>query len=185
MQKLIEIVGASIYKVRKKQIISITESLDQQQWWSEKFLHELCDQRFKKLVRYAANKVPYYKNILNLKSNKNKFNNNIFLNEIPILTKEILRTQYEYLKGDKKYVSSALLNASGGSTGKPVSFLTDIKQYRLTEAFLNHVFKWSGWDYGESVLCIWGADSQKIPLSKKDIIKFFVKRQVILSALDL
>ena len=183
MQKLIENVGASLYRLRKKEIISITEKLDQQQWWPPKKLHDLCDQRSKRLVRYAYENVPYYSKVSEFKNiKKENIDNNKYLQEIPILKKEILRTRYDDLKGDYRYVSSAIRNASGGSTGKPVSFLTDINQYRLTEAILNHVFKWSGWKYGESILCIWGANRQKIPLLKKEIIKFFIKRQIILSA---
>jgi phenylacetate-CoA ligase len=88
----------------------------------------LQNKKLKKILLHSFRNVPYYSRIfrkINLVKNNHVDLKNF--NEIPILTKEIIRNNFEKLKSrDVKYNSrKPYLNTSGGSTGEPVKFIQD------------------------------------------------------------
>ena len=131
MKNIVETLGAFIYKIHKPEVISLTCDLADRQWWTKERLYEFSDNRTGELVEYAVRKVPYYKKIFDSKNiNINKTNYNDYWDKIPILEKDTLRFKYNELKGDEVYLQSAIQNASGGSTGKPVKFISDLSLFK-------------------------------------------------------
>lgn len=90
---------------------------------------EFQDAQFQKIILYAYEHTPYYRRVFdkiglidNGKVNKDKYDN------IPILTKEIIRREGENLYSNEAKKRGAFNNTSGGSTGEPVKFIQD-KEY--------------------------------------------------------
>jgi phenylacetate-CoA ligase len=86
------------------------------------------EKRLKKILLHSWKYVPYYRKILK-KAGVVK-NNKVFLenfNKIPILTKSIIKNNFEDLKSkDPGYRGRRpYLNTSGGSTGEPIKFVQD------------------------------------------------------------
>lgn len=117
-----------------------------------------------KILLFEAHKnVPFYKHALagtGVINHKGEVDLDHF-SKIPILTKDIIRKEYESLKyrnqaelEKRKYY----VNTSGGSTGEPVKFIQD-KQYKEGDiAATLFMFLLAGKDIGEKELKLWGSE---------------------------
>jgi len=80
----------------------------------------LAREHLKALLEYAGRHVPYYANLLP----ESGGSSDAFA-KIPILTKQLINKHFEDLKSDQLAGRKWYLNASGGSTGRPQSFVQD------------------------------------------------------------
>jgi phenylacetate-CoA ligase len=101
-------------------------------------------------------------------------------NRLPILEKDTLRTKYNDLISETGHSKRARQNNSGGSTGKPVAFLSDLALYEMMEANMRMVFSWAGWQPGELVLHLWGGRERNLPLSLWESVRTILSRQLVL-----
>lgn len=133
--------------------------------------------RLYKLVRFATNNVPYYKNLI--KEEKIKISeSSIFedLQKFPILTKESIRENWSLLQSNI-YDSKFRITTSGGTTGEPISILQGrkfiLKAYASTLAF----DKIAGFFPGKKVIRLWGNEKEIFQhtssLYQKIINRFF------------
>lgn len=82
------------------------------------------------------------------------------IDKFPILTKEIIRENFEDLKSDDLSNRRWFINTSGGSTGKPVKFVQDM-EFRGIQRYLTYEQKeWAGCKFGESMIKLWGNDTE-------------------------
>lgn len=82
------------------------------------------------------------------------------IDKFPILTKEIIRENFEDLKSDDLSNRKWFINTSGGSTGKPVKFVQDM-EFRGIQRYLTYEQKeWAGCKFGESMIKLWGNDTE-------------------------
>lgn len=91
-----------------------------------------------KLLEYAKVHIPYYRGLL---SNYSYNGSNFY--ELPILTKAIIRENFESLKSDELASRRYYFNTSGGSTGKPLQIIQDAEYVEWREAtklFFNRQF---------------------------------------------
>lgn len=129
------------------------EALNQRQ--EEKLIH---------LLKHSYINVPYYHKILDeagvVKDGIVYLEN---FQNIPLLTKSIIRREGENLYSNDYKKRSWYPNSSGGSTGEPVCFIQDLdyKDWVFAGAFLYN--SWGGMDVGEPELKLWG--------SERDIMK--------------
>ncbi|MBU0712514.1 phenylacetate--CoA ligase family protein [bacterium] len=101
-------------ELRKLQFLSRTELLEYQA------------NQLKKILRHAHKNVPYYQQVLEKAGviQGNKVNLKKF-DQIPILTKDIIRQEKERIYSKDRDQRKYYENASGGSTGEPVSIIQD------------------------------------------------------------
>lgn len=134
------------------------------QWLDKNEIVNLQQVRLESLLHHAYKHIPYYKKILlesEIVDSKGKVNLNNFEN-IPLLTKEVIRTEFESLKSldilDRKWYR----NTSGGSTGEPVTFIQD-DYYKEWNSAIPLLFEeWTGFRPGEKKAVLWG--------SKRDLL---------------
>lgn len=138
-------------KIREWQHQSLENSLETQ----KNFLFEI--------LQYAVENVPYYQKIFQkIKIPLNRDSVIQVLESFPILTKEILRKEFENLKA-KNFKGKYIENTSGGSTGEPVIFLQD-KTFNEIGAGVKFLYEeWAGGGPGEKLVKLWG--------SEKDILE--------------
>ncbi len=99
------------------------------------------------ILDFATLNVEYYKQFRGLK-----------LNQFPILTKDILRLNYEKLISNDIEYRNSYINTSGGSTGEPAKFIQD-KNYLLVSRFYRkQMFQWANYEYGEPKIKLWGSE---------------------------
>lgn len=126
----------------------------------EEELKEYHEQKLKKLLLHAYKHVPYYTIELEkagvvdsrLHVNLNNFEN------IPILTKDILRDQFENLQADNLDDMNWENNSSGGSTGEPAVFVQDsnYKSWNIANKMFYKIF--AGASIGGRELRLWGSE---------------------------
>jgi phenylacetate-CoA ligase len=144
--------------------------------------------QLKKILYYASENVPYYKQILK--------NNNIIVNgeiqletlgdyqHIPLLTKEIIRQEGESLYSVNHQSRGSFENSSGGSTGEPTRFIQDINYLDHSHANIFLLKSWRGVDPFESTVYVWGAERDTFTGKKpfKHYIRDFILNINILNS---
>jgi phenylacetate-CoA ligase len=111
-----------------------------------------------KLLNHAYSTVPYYRRI----SDQAGFYPSSWKQgepiPLPLLDKEIIRTHDDQLIS-RRYSANDLRSAkTGGTTSTPVLFWRDVNALREKTALQFHLNRWSGFDQGDSILMVWGAE---------------------------
>ncbi len=164
--------AALLYKTRKKDIIRLYNEFAERQWWDTKRILAECDALTRKLTQHATEHVSYYHQIfqdLSLNAEDMIFPND--WDRIPILDKDILRNHYEELISSSEHAKNSYVNHTGGSTGSPVQFLTDLTVYQRMVAWQTLTFSWAGWKPGELRLELWGGKDNHLPPTLSDKIR--------------
>ncbi|MHC4758709.1 MAG: phenylacetate--CoA ligase family protein [Planctomycetota bacterium] len=131
-------------------------------------LKQLQDERLRLLLLHAHRNVPYYKDILTtagvVKEGKVLLEN---FGNIPILTKEMLRSEGANLYSLDYRQRGFYTNHTGGSTGEPVNFIQDkkYKSWGLAHQYYFHMM--GGRDLGEGFLKLWGSGRDVFTGSEK------------------
>ena len=120
--------------------------------------------RLEKLLFHAYENTTYYRQIFD---NVNLFSNGKInwgnFSHVPILTKEIIRSNYRDLISKDSKTRKSYKNTSGGSTGEPVVFIQDKVYYEHMIADTLWFSELHEKKIGEKEIKIWG--------SEKDIFK--------------
>ena len=106
-------------------------------------------ERLEKLLRHARETSPYYRELLKSES--------LALSDIPTLEKETIREQPERLCSEAFSPNERIKNATGGSTGTPLTFYQDRDYWNQRNLSTYYFDRWAGWDFGEPQLILWGA----------------------------
>ena len=173
-----------IYLLRGEKVWKYMREIDKYQWLNPNFLKELQWRKLKKVLTFAYNNIPYYQMTWqNLGIHPNDIKTINDFRKLPILTKEILKNNYNLLKSKDKKVRVSLRQTSG-STGTPLK----IEKNRNTTAYMDAVmyrsYSWYKIKPGDKQLRIWGTGintTEKLKIYLKD----FLLNRIRLSAFDL
>ena len=161
-----------VYKIRHREIVRLTRSFSDRQWMGTQELLADSDRLARKLARHAAAHVEHYKNIFkNLQMNPVSMKFPEDWERLPILDKDTLREKYNDLISAPEYGHSGYVNYSGGSTGTPVKFLSDLELHKRMVAWLDLMFSWAGWKPGELRMEFWGNKKTQLPPALWDRIR--------------
>lgn len=105
-------------------------------------------ERLEKLLQHAYQTTPYYRELLNTDSSD--------ISQIPPLEKQIIREQLENLCSEAFPQQKRIKNATGGSTGTPLTFYQDRYYWNQRNLSVYYFDRWAGWNFGEPQLIIWG-----------------------------
>ena len=122
-------------------------------------------ERLEKLLRHARETTPYYRELLKRASIAPSRGTGpratgaaaIALSDIPPLEKQIISEQRERLCSDAFPPELRIKNATGGSTGTPLTFYQDRNYWNQRNLSVYYFDRWAGWNFGEPQLIIWGA----------------------------
>jgi len=181
MNSALKYLSSIIYNFRHRRVIELTKEYSVRQWWSTGDLYKLGDQRARSLAIHSSKNVPYYCQLFNsigIDPTQIAFPED--WNRLPVLEKDTLRTQYNGLIAETENAKRARQNHSGGSTGKPVAFLSDLALYEIMAANMRLIFSWAGWRPGEMVLHLWGGKEKKLPLAFLEHIKALLSGYLVL-----
>jgi phenylacetate-CoA ligase len=164
------------------------EELEDTQWWPREKILALQDERLRKLIKYAYDSVPYYRRVFEQRSLKPEdILNARDLVKLPILTRQLVRSNFNDLVArgfSKKELMSFL---TGGSTGEPLRFYKTRDDYHGWDTAAGlRAHKWAGYEVGEKLALFWGRHPR---LSIADSIvrtaKHFVQRVELFDALTM
>jgi len=124
------------------------------------------------LLNHAYNNTNYYSQLfkkIGLKPNDIKSIQD--LNKIPVLTKDIIRSNYTDLLPSNLEILNYKKAATGGSTGDPLVFLLDKKSWSYTTA--NQIYNWEkvGYNYGDKFIAL---GSTSLYVNKNNSFKHFL-----------
>jgi phenylacetate-CoA ligase len=107
------------------------------------------------ILKHAVKNTKYYSD----------FNSND-LSSFPILTKEIIRENFENLKSSDLSNRNWWINTSGGSTGEPIKFIQD-QEYLLASRYTTYEEKQKlGYTFGDNFIKLWGDEREILHNSK-------------------
>ncbi len=105
--------------------------------------------RLTALISHAYRTTPYYQTLTkHLPAH---------VSEMPILEKHHIRDQVERLCSDAVPPEQRIRNATGGSTGAPLTFYQDRDYWNQRNLSVYYFDSWAGWTFGEPQLIVWGA----------------------------
>lgn len=105
--------------------------------------------RLKQLILHAYQTTSYYRELLKTDSPD--------VSQIPPLEKETIRGQLAELCSESFSNKQRIKNATGGSTGTPLTFYQDRNYWNQRNLSVYYFDRWAGWNFGQSQLIIWGA----------------------------
>jgi phenylacetate-CoA ligase len=109
------------------------------------------------LLEHCQKSVPYYREIITWLGNSFYEDPEEYLKNFPILTKDIIRKNFNELKSVDLARRKWYFNSSGGSTGEPVRFIQDLEfnsRVRAVEYFFSRL---AGREPGEPEVLLWGS----------------------------
>ncbi|MBU0707876.1 phenylacetate--CoA ligase family protein [Patescibacteria group bacterium] len=128
----------------------------------------------KKLLLHAGKNCPYYTKVLSesgvIQNDQVRLDN---FNQIPFLTKDIIRKEFNNIVSKKTVAKKTWTDTSGGSTGVPVKLLKDNFFWDMgiaSHIFYNHMI---GKKIGEKEIKLWG--SERDTLTGKETLSFRLK----------
>ena len=105
--------------------------------------------RLEKLLQHAYQTTPYYRELLKTETPD--------ISQIPPLEKQDIREQLERLCSTAFTEEQRIENATGGSTGTPLTFYQDRHYWNQRNLSVYYFDRWAGWNFGQPQLVIWGA----------------------------
>jgi phenylacetate-CoA ligase len=143
-----------------RHILARLEELNRIQWLSRDELLKLQRDKLLRLVEYANQYVPYYQRVFKeVGFQPDDLRQDLaHLNKIPILTKAIIRKNWDDLLTSEPEHRRRMskLNTSG-STGEPLIFMQDSDFRDAVTADIQRNMGWAGWKLGDLQAVIWGA----------------------------
>jgi len=131
-------------------ILKLRRFLEKSQWFSEEELKEYQNKRLKEIIEHCYENVPYYQNLFHqLRLKPDDFEDTEDLKKLPLLTKEIIRKNFQSLtaRNSKKFKPS--LYKTSGTTGEPFEFYLDKPIHILEFCYYWRYWSWAGYRLGD------------------------------------
>ncbi len=129
--------------------------------WTSEALEFDQTQRLRKLLVYAGDRVPYYRDLFRkLKFNPTRVDTLAALAELPPMTREEVQSQLDRFRAEGMPDRDMRRDATGGSTGTPMEFFHENRYRALTTAAALRTRTWAGWRPGSRTVWIWGAPQE-------------------------
>jgi phenylacetate-CoA ligase len=172
-------------RLKGKPTLRFLRELEASQWLPPERLRELQWTRLRDLLRFAYDHVPYYRRLLDEHElPPPRVQTPDDFRQVPPLTREAIRRNFEALRASVPR-PGVRARSSGGSTGAPVTILTDMQRMGFGEAARLRGQRWFGLDPGAREVCLWGSP---IELSKQDRLRAWrdhLLNSRVLSAFDM
>jgi phenylacetate-CoA ligase len=119
---------------------------------------DMADEPLTKILRHCARAVPYYTDLFRAAGGSFDTDPRAYLGQLPMLTKALIRQNFDRLKSLDLPSRRWSYNTSGGSTGEPIRLIQDREftdQLTATELLSYH---WAGREFGEPAVRVWGSE---------------------------
>ena len=169
----------------KGSVLKHLAEYDKTQWYSTQETETYQRKQLESLLHYASSHVPYYRRIADeyglLRNGAVDLEQ---FGDLPLLTKDILRDNFDALKSDDLERRKWYFNTSGGSTGEPVRFVQDKEYFERNIAMAHHSFRMAGKDLCDSEVRLWGSERDIFEgtMGLRAKLGSFVRNQVFLNS---
>ncbi|WP_147512775.1 phenylacetate--CoA ligase family protein [Brevibacillus massiliensis] len=120
---------------------------------------EMQRENLTSLLKHACRNVPYYRTVLKESGviDRQEQVQLEHFSRIPLLDKNVMRTQFEQLQSADIHTRMWYENTSGGSTGEPVRFLQDKEYFFWNEAIKIVNDEWTDRSLVDRQIRLWGS----------------------------
>ena len=154
---------------------------------SESEIRRIQNIRLQALVQHCYKNVPYYTKLFNnLGLKPEDIQRREDLTKLPVLTKQMVRDNYDdliSLDADKRHYQKG---STGGSTGTPLQFMKDISTWNMQWASSFRAWEWCGFEVGEKLFTLGGNSlvKKRKLWTAKDIFDVVIMRNMKRSSGD-
>lgn len=128
-----------------KEFKKTLDIIEETQWYSLKELKQYQLNQLNKLLNHSYETVPYYTKVFkDLNLTPDDINSTKDLSKLPILTKDIIRDNWDDLQSTKSYTEKVYNFSTSGSTGNPLTFLGNDDVYKREAAFILRAYRSHG-----------------------------------------
>lgn len=144
-------------KLKGRNLTGAVRFLSSTEWLSEKDLYDLQSKKLRLLVEHCYNNVPYYKKVFDdLGLTPDDIQSREDLSKIPILTKQIIKENFDDLISLDAGSRQMFDGSTGGSTGTPMRFKEDVNSWNSLRALNFRGWSWAGFQVGEKLFTLAG-----------------------------
>ncbi len=150
------VLAPSFDLIRGAHTMKCLTELEESQWWPRERIEELQAERLQRLIRYAYERVPYYRRVMNERGLRPAdIQSTADLAKLPVLTKDLIRANFDDMRAEGYPRSELLPGRTGGSTGEPLLF------YNTKAALYDHGYArdlrargWAGIRLGDRTVMV-------------------------------
>lgn len=136
-------------------------SLMKSQWLKPDDLQQLSTKKLRLLLKYAYESVPYYHGAFKKrKMRPDSIKSVEDLPKLPLLTKRVVRENFQFLLAKNFPRKNLILWHTGGSTGEPMRFMHDSTSLHWLNAAVLRSFYWAGYRRFDKMVNVWGLPSE-------------------------
>ncbi len=119
------------------------------------------------ILHHSLEHVPFYRRSIQLDDGIENLSPQDLLGHFPILTRKMIRENFEALKSDDLSKRKWVYNTSGGSTGEPLRLIQDrhFNDRQMAIQWLS--FNWAGRYLGQPAIHLWGSERDILYHSEK------------------
>jgi len=144
--------------LRRRQTLKFLKEAEQVLSLSSEEVREKQWEKLKVLLEHAYEQVPYYRQLWDgLGLPPSKINSLDDFSKLPILTKDIVRQEYDNLIA-ANYRGKSKTKSTGGSTGQPFSYEYTYESHKKREAIAMRGYGMAGAGLGVKTWQLWGQD---------------------------
>jgi len=144
-------------RLKGKPTYAYLRDLERTQWLSPGALRELQFRRLKEHLDFAYREVPYYQRVFAEHDlHPSRIASFEDFSRVPCLTREEIRRLRHELQ-PRRPVRGARAISTGGSTGAPVTVMTDPRKSSAGDAARLRAHRWFGVDVGVPEVVLWGS----------------------------
>jgi phenylacetate-CoA ligase len=141
-----KVIYPAYHAVKRDPVMTHITELDRNQWLSATQLRALQEEKLGRLLRHAAQHVPYYRDLASRE-----------LRALPPLIKATIRREAKRLVAENVPPRDLHPGRTSGSTGEALYFYTDERSLNYRKATVARNKSWAGVRPGDRELMLWGS----------------------------
>ena len=183
-----QVIASGVFRVQEllkgHRTFAMLGEMNQDQWLPREQLQRLQQERLIRLLKHAAVAAPYYREVFGaLGITEEELDAEFELARLPLLTKEVIRSNLERLKSDD--ARRVRRFSTGGSTGAPLSFYLGPTRVSSDVAARMRAEAWFGVSVTDPEFAIWGSPAELRKQDRMRELRDRMMRTRLLSAFEM
>jgi len=171
-------------RLKRHSTVAVRDPMEKSQWSSPEQLQEFRIERLRKFLSDCENRVPYYREAFSrLDFQPARIQSLQALQEIPFLTKKIIRDRSDALKSERA-IGLSRFN-TGGSSGEPLVFWIGRERVSHDVAAKWRATRWWDVDIGDPEIVVWGSSIELGGQDRIRAVRDKMLRTYLLPAFDM